>query len=760
MEVLGCNSVLVVFRVWGVLLVWMGLYCMITSLVGQTLGKYELIDFIGEGGMASVYKGYDATIDRYVAIKVLVTDSNLESSRARLLVERFKLEAKTIANLQHPHILSVHDYGVQDNMLYLVMPYLPGGTLKDRIVQDEPLILPEISRILHQIASALDYAHRQDIIHRDIKPSNILMDGEGNILLADFGLVKIVSGDTDLTESGMVIGTPSYMAPEYGNGMAMTSRSDIYALGITVFEMVTGRPPYGDTTTHSPVQIALQHMVEPIPVISELVDHVPPQLDAVFTRVLAKDPDKRYATAVEFAEAFQNAVQGSPQVVRSGVTPTARSGTLPDVKTTIFPKNEAASPQSEAASNKPDSASLTIPLPRRTGLITIAAALVILLVLGGLAFIALSNNAHTPANGEKSASSGLASASDAAPARFGQANFLTTGGLGDTLSLQVNGLRSAPGKSRYYVWLTNTQDGTALNVGMLPLDAVGNGTLSYNHPQGVFLPAVFNTILITAEDDPGDTPSNEIYYQGSIPESVSQALFNILLSSSAGIQERGLLSSAIAEAYIAREQNATDEQVLSQGRMLTQAEHTVNTLLGEMKDYNGDGEGANPGFGMGLPVILDAIDQELNVIITAAQDRPQIASNAEYILACVANTRDRVQRISELEQKVIAAKTTDAAQPEVTEITRTLDMLLDGYDQNANGRVEGFYGECGLDQIAGFTLLIGTMDIQEAALSNSQAVAFNTPYEFTPGRDMCIDTELEFGIEKVMDDHIHEEPAS
>jgi serine/threonine protein kinase len=726
---------------------------MATSLVGQTLGKYELIDFIGEGGMASVYKGYDATIARHVAIKVLVTDSNLESNRARLLVERFKLEAKTIANVQHPHILSVHDYGIQDNMLFLVMPYLQDGTLKDRIVQGKPVALAEISRILNQIASALDYAHRQDIIHRDIKPSNILVDGEGNILLADFGLVKIVTGDSDLTESGMVIGTPSYMAPEYGNGMAMTARSDIYALGITIFEMVTGRPPYGDTTTHSPVQIALQHMIEPVPIISELVDHVPPQLDAIFARVLAKDPADRYATAAEFAEAFQDAVQDSTKVTQSSIEVVFGSSTVRDEPTTVYPK-------SKPTTNKPDSTSITIPLPQRTGLITIAAAVVILLVLGGLVLVTLSNNSPLTTDGENPDQSVLVSEPDAAPTLFGQANFLTTGGLGDTLSLQVNGLRTAPGESRYYVWLTNTQDGTALNVGVLPLDAMGNGTLTYSHPEGVFLPAVFNSVIITAENDPAATPSDEVYYLGSIPETVTQALYTILLSSPAGIQERGLLSSAIAEAYIAREQNVVSDQPLSAGRTLTQAEHTVNTLLGGTNDYNGDGVAGNPGFGMGLPTLLDAIDQELAVIITAAQDSPQIASNAEYILACVANTRDRVQRISELEQGIVAAENADTMQAEITEITRTLDSLLAGYDQNANGRVEGYYGECGLNQIAAFTLLIGTMEIQEATLTSSQAVVYNTPYEFTPGRDMCLDTELEFGIEKAMDDHINDAPTS
>src|SRR5690606_18262361 len=187
--------------------------------------------------MPAVYLGYQESVDRQVAVKILPPHPGLDEN----FVERFQLEAKTIARLQHPHILPLYDYGTQEDIVYLVMAYADGGTLDDYVV-DGPMPLPLVEKFLREIAGALDYAHRRGVIHRDIKPGNILMDGEGHALLADFGIVKLAEGGTNLTGTG-VVGTPAYMAPEQAQGAPIDARADIYSLGVVVYQMLTGKQP-------------------------------------------------------------------------------------------------------------------------------------------------------------------------------------------------------------------------------------------------------------------------------------------------------------------------------------------------------------------------------------------------------------------------------------------------------------------------------------------------------------------------------------
>ena len=331
---------------------------------------------------------------------------------------------------------------------------------------------------------------------------------------------------------------------------------------------------------------------------------------------------------------------------------------------------------------------------------------------------------------------------------FGAANFTTKGGLGDTLSLTVSELGTPPDGYDYQVWLVNTDNNTTLNVGTLILDAMGNGSLSYSEPNGVFLPAVFNAVLVTAENSNALVPTGEVEYYGQIPATVAEALFNILLSSPQAIDERGLLASAIAEAYITNEQVQNAGEMNNMGIVLTHSERTINTLFGAANDYNGDGQSDNPGFGVGLPTLLDEIEAQLDAIVNAPDASPRIQTNAEFIRACVTNTRTRMDRISELESAIVAADSPDAVQSELDELSETVNELLAGVDQNENGRIEGFVGECGLSQIAGFTLLIGTMSIDEGNLPTEQLVSAAQAFEFTPGVDFCLDTELTFGISK------------
>ena len=209
------------------------------NLIGQSLGRYHIVEQLGEGGMASVFKAYDTSLERFVAVKVIRTDKGQDAA----FLLRFQREAKALARLDHPYILKVLDYGEQGGMPFLVMPFVPGGTLKDQM--GRPLPAARAAALLAPIARALEYAHKQSIIHRDIKPANILIGPSGAPLLSDFGIAKMLDqeeGSTQLTSTGVGIGTPDYMAPEQWMGQA-DPRTDVYSLGVVFYEMVTGRKP-------------------------------------------------------------------------------------------------------------------------------------------------------------------------------------------------------------------------------------------------------------------------------------------------------------------------------------------------------------------------------------------------------------------------------------------------------------------------------------------------------------------------------------
>lgn len=275
-----------------------------TNLIGQNLGSYRIVEQVGRGGMATVYKAYQPAMDRYVAVKVLPAHFMQDPT----FVERFEREARTIARLEHPHILPVHDYGkAPDGTTYIVMRYVNAGTLSDRLKQG-PLSMNEIVPLFSQIGDALAYAHEQGIVHRDMKPSNILIDPHNQAFLTDFGLARIVEGDSHLTGS-MIVGTPAYMAPEQGQGRPADKRSDIYALGIILYEMVTGRPPFEAET---PMAVMIKHMTEPLPLPSQLNPDLSPAVERVILKALAKEPEGRYPSVTDMVRALQEAVTETP----------------------------------------------------------------------------------------------------------------------------------------------------------------------------------------------------------------------------------------------------------------------------------------------------------------------------------------------------------------------------------------------------------------------------------------------------------------
>lgn len=270
------------------------------DLTGLQLGPYKVIQLLGEGGMAAVYEAYHATMDRSVALKVLPRHFASDEQ----FVKRFQQEAKLLAQLQHPHILPVFDFGTAEGYTYLTMPLVKTGTLSG-LMKGEPLSLKQVRAIIAQLGDALDYAHSRGLVHRDVKPSNVLVDERGNCLLTDFGIAKLVAGSSKLTTAGGIIGTPAYMSPEQGLGQTLDGRSDLYSLGVILHELATGRAPYDAET---PIAVVLKHVHDPLPKPRALNPDLPVGLEKVILKTLAKKPEDRYATGKELVEALEAAI--------------------------------------------------------------------------------------------------------------------------------------------------------------------------------------------------------------------------------------------------------------------------------------------------------------------------------------------------------------------------------------------------------------------------------------------------------------------
>ena len=271
---------------------------------GNTFGQYQVLDEIGRGGMATVYRGYQPSLQRYVAIKILPPQLAVDSA----FVQRFLQEARSAARLEHPNIVAIHDVGEVDGTYFIVMQLLQGEPLNRLIQREGRLPLERMARITGQIASALDYAHKQGFVHRDVKPANIIVGPGDHATLTDFGVAKATQSG-HLTQTGAVIGTPEYMSPEQAKGDPVGPASDIYALGLVAYEMLTGEVPFKADST--PAILYKQVHERPAPVRSK-VPGLPATADKALARALAKIPADRFRTAGEFAAALTGSVPTKP----------------------------------------------------------------------------------------------------------------------------------------------------------------------------------------------------------------------------------------------------------------------------------------------------------------------------------------------------------------------------------------------------------------------------------------------------------------
>src|SRR5438874_10151410 len=253
-------------------------------------GRYRIVRKLGAGGMANVYLAEDQELGRRVAIKIL----NERHAHDEQFVERFRREAKNAAGLSHPNVVSIYDRGEAEGSYYIAMEYLDGRTLKELIVTRGPSPVGVAIDYTRQILAAIGFAHKKGIVHRDIKPHNVVVGGDGRLKVTDFGIAR--SGSSQMTEAGSIVGTAQYLSPEQARGASVDARSDLYSLGILLYEMLTGKVPF---TGEAPVEIAMKHLSAIPEPPSKLRPEVPHDLDAVVMRAIAKDPDERYQSAEE-----------------------------------------------------------------------------------------------------------------------------------------------------------------------------------------------------------------------------------------------------------------------------------------------------------------------------------------------------------------------------------------------------------------------------------------------------------------------------
>ncbi|MEM9952145.1 MAG: protein kinase, partial [Chloroflexota bacterium] len=350
------------------------------NLSGQKLGIYELRERLGRGGMAEVYKAYQPGMDRFVAIKIMLGHLADDDT----FIERFKREARAVGKLRHPHIINIFDFGIQDDVYYMVMEYLTDGNLKEYIDSQQQLSVQASLKIARDLADALAYAHNAGMIHRDLKPANIMFidKSKHEVVLTDFGIARILDA-TGLTGTGMSVGTPAYMSPEAGAGEDTDERADIYALGVILYEMLVGEAPYNADT---PLAIIMKHINAPLPTRADYGDKIPEAVERIILRCLAKDADMRFKSAGELRDALDKAIHSSDST-------SAQVARVNPVKTSV---SSRSSKQTNAMmTDNPTSHMTTIgqstdeELTKQSSsspLLPIIGVLVTVIILGGLGF--------------------------------------------------------------------------------------------------------------------------------------------------------------------------------------------------------------------------------------------------------------------------------------------------------------------------------------------------------------------------------------
>jgi serine/threonine-protein kinase len=717
-----------------------------TNWIGNVYGKVRIERLIARGGMAEVYYGTHTTLNRPVAIKVLL--AHLEENQD--LKTRFEREARVLAGLRHPNLVQIYDFDVIDGQPFIVMEYVNGPTLDTYLralhTSGGRLALPQIGRLLAMLAAALDYAHSKGVVHRDIKPANVLISSKsgtvvpGQLLpddtepvLTDFGLLLLTDASAR-SISGTIAGTPAYMSPEQARGERVDSRSDLYSLGVMLYEMLAGKVPFEADTS---MGVLMKHIQEPPPPIPDL----PIALQNVLDRVLTKRPSDRYDSARELLRAFLEASGLTLADVAPGYSITPQPGTIqptptPSKHVTPTPTPwPTLAPSLATTQNLPTSQKISGWMVVLPILVVGLLGLCILLVGGGAAWFYRDSLFASPANPtavpatrpaptetpkielplptaspteNPTATPMVMNTPVAENVTFGSIRFYNLNGFLDEVILKTSGLEPAPAGFQYEAWLAGTE--VRRSLGVLALDDTGHAEITFVDAQGSNLLVRYNRMEITLEPnpDPGPNPSGDVVYSSGIPPMALDHIKHLLVAFSNTPKQTGMLIGLARDAELlnarANDLLAASEKKDAAG-VRANAEAMYNLLVGKQGQGYGDldknGKVNDPSDGYGL--LLNG-DQEGYIEGTVshaelAAGMPDasepIHHHTPHIVDSAKNVEGWATELRALLLEIIADPQGVNANANIRQATALADRILHGRDLNGNEIVDPVLGEGG-----------------------------------------------------------------
>lgn len=674
------------------------------NFTGKLLGKVHVDMFLAKGGMAEVYIGTHTTLHRAVAVKFLKADLQEEPE----LRDRFEREARVIAMLRHPNIVQIFDFDSYQNQPYLVMEYVPGTSLgsylRELHKKKQRLELPQVQYLLRKVAEALTYAHKNNVVHRDVKPANILLTshstpvsvdqplpGDVEPILTDFGLVRFIQSNTQ-TSTGTITGTPAYMSPEQARGERADTRTDVYSLGVTVYEMLAGRVPFeGDST----LSVLHKQIYDPPPPIEGLSQG----LQEVIDRALAKDPDQRFQTPLELAEAFEAALVG-----------TAEAETMH--YRSAIEKSITATRQSFETVIKKDSKKLFLP---------VLLGAVGLIVAFGL-FMLLRTQAQPqatppPATTIPMEEHGAAPAPPVEvppqvplPEPVGVLRFQDGSAPADQVTFFSGNLPPPPVGNHYEAWLIADGGETLLSLGVIQFEAGNRASLTFVDPAGRDLIALYHGMQITVEPNPDNNPnpSNQVAFSAILPPGGFLHVRHLLSEFSGTPNQtpfvRGLEADTRLLNDLARNMLASFDAGDREAVRL-HAEQMLNLIIGvqspEHKDWNGDGKVDDVSDGYGLLLngnnsgYIQGTFSHANLSIQSPDATENMLTHGDHVKIAATNVSEWTPLLRDQLIAVIEAPSLDQAEGAIRQVVVLANQIRGGVDINGNENIEPIPGEGG-----------------------------------------------------------------
>ena len=641
---------------------WLLYNSVMPEWTGKTIGNVRIDKELAKGGMAEVYVGTHLRLARLVTVKVM--HSYIEADPE--LQSRFEREAKVVAALRHPNIVQIFDFDIAEGHPYIVMEYLRGPSLaaylRELNSRNEKLQPAQVARLLSIMATALDYAHEQGVIHRDIKPGNIILHNKTGLfssdlplssltepVITDFGLVRIHA--TTQSSAGKVSGTPAYMSPEQARGLTVDHRSDIYSLGIVLYELLAGHVPFEAETNWGLIYKHINEAPPPIP-------GIPPPVQKVIGRVLAKDPDVRHQTCQELAADYMDAIG-------------------------VVAEDES---ESVIASEKRDQPAWT-----RIAAYSLPVLLLVVLAVWGFSI--------------------FLSPGSTAAAAVGLLRFQDGTAPADQVTISTSSMEPPPKGSQFEAWLIQDDGEQRISLGVIRFDQQNKGSLAFVDSEGQNLLGKYITLEITTEPDPDPSPnsSNEVAFSVSLPPDGFTHVRHLLFSFSATPQKIGFIRGLDVDTILLDEsaqQMLASFEAGDEVDLALQAERMLNVIVGsqskEHKDWNADGNVDDPGDGFGLLLngenlgYIQGTHTHANLSLTSPDATQNMLIHGEHVKICAVNISEWTPQLRD-QLTAILESPIDSPELEgmIREAVALADKIRNGIDVNGDEKIEPISGEGG-----------------------------------------------------------------